>query len=58
MQAHLEGAVTDLSGKDDNVDDSCVEIHGNEGWIGNYERMSEASEWSGDVSDKDISDNK
>ena len=50
--------VTDPGGKDDNVDDSCMEIHGNEGWIENYERMSEANEWSEDVSDKDISENK
>ena len=57
MQARHGEDVPDPGGKDDNVDDSCVEIHGNEGWIGNYERMSEASEWSGDVSDKD-SENK
>ena len=33
------------------VDDSCIEVHGNEGWIGNYERMSEANEWSEDISE-------
>ena len=54
---HLEGAVTDPSGKDDNADDSCVEKHGNEEWIGDYEKISETNEWSEDVSDKDISDN-
>ena len=29
-----------------------------EGWMGKYERMSEANEWVGDVSDKDISGKK
>ena len=58
VQARHGEVVTDPGGKDDNVDDSCMEIHGNEGWIENYERMSEANEWSEDVSDKDISDNK
>jgi hypothetical protein len=38
-------------------DDSCVEIHSNEGRIEDYEIMSEATTWSGDASDKGISDN-
>ena len=58
VPARHEEVVTDPGGKDDDVDESCVEIHCNEGWIGKYEKMSEANEWSGDVSDKDISENK
>ena len=48
----------DVSNPDRDKDDSCVEIHGNEGWMEDYERMSEATTWSGDASDKGISDNK
>ena len=47
--------VTEPGSKDDDMDKSCVEIHGNEGWMGKYERMSEANKWVGDVSYKDIS---
>ena len=37
-------AVTDPGDKDDEVDRSCVEIHGNEGWLAKYERMTKANE--------------
>ena len=47
-----------VSDPGDDMDESCVEIHGNEGWMVKYERMSEANEWFGDVSDKDINGNK
>ena len=50
--------VTEPGSKDDDMDKSCVEIHGNEGWMGKYERMSEANEWVEDVINKDISGNK
>ena len=58
VQARHGEIVPDPGGNDDRTDDSCLEIHGNEGWIGNYERTSKANEWSEDVSDKDISGNK
>ena len=51
------GQEEDMSDPDKGKDDSNVEIHGNEGWIEDYERMCEAATWSGDASDKGISDN-
>ena len=41
----------DVSNPNRDNDNSCVEIQGNK-------RMSEATTWSGDASDKGISDNK
>ena len=48
----------DVSNPDEGNDNSYEETHSNEGWIEDYERMSEATTWSGDASDKGISDNK
>ena len=47
VQAHQGEDVSDPNGKDGSENDSCVAIHGNEDWIRNYEKMSEATMWSG-----------
>ena len=36
VQARHGEIVPDPGGNDDRADDSCLEIHGNEGWIENY----------------------
>ena len=41
VQAHHGEDVSNPDGEDGN--DSCVEIHGNEEWIGDYERMSDGN---------------
>ena len=51
MPEHRGEVITNPGAEDDEVDGSCVEFHGNEGWLPKYERMSETNEWFGDVSD-------
>ena len=58
VQARQGEDVPDPDRKDGNKDDTCAEIHGNQVWIRTYERMIETTMWSGDASDKGISDNK